>query len=79
MASRSKPQPGLAKAVRQLRSKRRLTQEDLAHAAGLRTGAINAIESGNTNPSWATVKAIARALDVSLGELASLSEKLERG
>jgi DNA-binding XRE family transcriptional regulator len=71
-------QSGLAKAVRRLRDERGWTQEDLAHGAGLRTGAVSAIERGKSDPKWTTVQAIAAALDVSTADLAALADKLAR-
>lgn len=38
---------------------------------------LSLIERGKSNPTWATVKRIARALDVSMGKLAALIEKHE--
>lgn len=73
-----RPQPALGKAIRQLREKRGLTQEVLAPQAGVTTGTLGLIERGQANPTWDTVKGIAAALDVSIGELAKLSEKYER-
>jgi DNA-binding XRE family transcriptional regulator len=73
----SQSQSGLAKAVRQLRDERGWTQEDLAHGAGLRTGAVSAIERGKSDPKWTTVQAIATALEVSTADLAARAEKLE--
>jgi transcriptional regulator with XRE-family HTH domain len=78
VAPRSEPQHGLADAIRELRTKREWSQEELAHRAGLTTGAVNAIEGARSNPTWATVKSIAAALDVSLSRLAGLAEKLDR-
>jgi transcriptional regulator with XRE-family HTH domain len=72
------PQKGLGRAVRQLRDERGLTQESLGHASGVTTGAISRIEAGVRNPTWATVKRLAAALDTSLAEVAALSEELER-
>jgi hypothetical protein len=34
------------------------------------------IEGGNGNPTWATVRDIADALGVSMGDLAKLADKL---
>lgn len=72
MGRQPDPQPALGEAIRQLRNKRGLSQEDLAHAAGVTTGTVSTIERGNSNPTWGTVKSIARALDVSMPELAKL-------
>ena len=78
MPTVGEPQPALGLAIRELRESAGISQEDLAHAAGVTTGTVSAIERGRSNPTWATAKAIAAALDVSLTELASRSEKLER-
>jgi transcriptional regulator with XRE-family HTH domain len=72
------PQPALGEAIRQLRTKRGISQEDLAHLAGVTTGTLSVIERGRSNPAWGTVKSIAKALDVSMPELAKLTEKHER-
>lgn len=78
MGRQPNPQPALGDAIRQLRHKRSLSQEDLAHAADVTTGTISAIERGNSNPTWGTVKDIAQALGVSVAELARLTEKQDR-
>lgn len=77
MARAEQPQSGLGKAVRQLREKRGLTQEALAHDAGVTTGTLSMIERGHSNPAWGTVRGIAEALDVSLAELARTADRLE--
>lgn len=64
--------------MRRARTEHRLSQEDLAHAAGITTGTLSLIERGRSNPTWATVKSIAAALDLSMGEIGSLSDTLER-
>jgi transcriptional regulator with XRE-family HTH domain len=78
MAPPSQPQPALGKAIRQLREKRGITQEGLAHEAGLTTSTMSIIERGLSNPTWGTVKGIAAALDVSMSKLAAQAERLER-
>jgi len=77
MAPSEQPQPAIGKAIRQVRAKRDQTQEAVAHDAGITTATLGVIERGLSNPTWATVKSIAAALDVSIGELAKLSEKFE--
>lgn len=73
-----RPQPALGSAIRQLRRKRGLTQEDLAENAGLTAATLSLIERGRANPTWDTVKKIAAALDSSMGELGRLADRLER-
>ena len=77
MAPSEQPQPAIGKAIRQVREKRGLTQEAVAHNAGITTATLGVIERGLSNPTWATVKSIAAALDVSIGDLAKRSEKFE--
>lgn len=77
MRRSDQPQPALGKAIRQLRDKRGMTQEALAHAAGVTVGHLSMIERGYSNPTWATMKAIAQALDDTLASLAGLAERLE--
>lgn len=78
VAPPAKPQKALGEAIRQLREKRSMSQEDLAHDAGVTTSTISTIERGRSNPTWATVKGIAQALGVSMRELAQLVDELER-
>lgn len=54
-----------------------MTQEALAHAAGITVGHLSTIERGHSNPSWATVKVIASGLAVSMVALAQLSLEME--
>jgi transcriptional regulator with XRE-family HTH domain len=75
MRQSRRSQPGLGNAVRRLREKRELTQEDLAEAAGITVRTLSQLETGNANPTWATVGDIARALGVSIADLAKLSER----
>jgi len=75
MRRSDQPQPALGKAIRQLREERSMTQEALAHAAGVTVGHLSTIERGHSNPTWATVKAISAALRVPLERLAQLAER----
>lgn len=77
MGRPDEPQPALGQAVRQLRERRGATQEALAYEAGITTGTLSLIERGQSNPAWGTVKAIARALGVQIGELATFADKLD--
>jgi transcriptional regulator with XRE-family HTH domain len=68
------PQPGLACAVRQLRTAKGLSQEELAHRAGVHLTWIGRLESGAANPSWAITKRVADGLGVPHSLLAALGE-----
>lgn len=78
MRRSDQPQPALGEAIRHLRQKRGITQEDLAHEADITTGTLSLIERGHANPTWGTLKGIATGLDVSMGELGKLTDRLER-
>jgi transcriptional regulator with XRE-family HTH domain len=66
--------PDLGGAIKRLRVERNLTQEDLAYKAGVTTGTLSRTETGETSPSWRTVKSIAGALDMSAAELVATAE-----
>ncbi len=78
MASSRRPQRALGQAIRELREKRGLTQEVVAHEAGVTASTYGLIERGQSNPTWATVGDIASALGVSMGELAKRADKIKR-
>jgi transcriptional regulator with XRE-family HTH domain len=71
------PQPTLGKALRQLRERAGLSQEALGHKAGVHPTWISALERGQSNPAWGTVRRVAAALDVTLMELVALIERLD--
>ena len=79
MAPRTEPQPGLGRAIRQLRTERGLSQEELGLRAEIHPTWISHLESGRNNPAWGSVRRIAAALDVRLSELARLAEEREEG
>jgi transcriptional regulator with XRE-family HTH domain len=78
MPRRDDPQIGLGKAIRQLRTEGRLSQETLGHRAEIHPTWISHIESGRINPTWGNVRRIANGLKVPLSQLAALAEDLER-
>ena len=78
MAPSDQPQPALGRAIRQLREKRGATQEAVAHDAEITTATLGVIERGLSNPTWATVKGIAAALDVSMAQIAAAADRIEK-
>ena len=76
MGRADEPQRALGSAIRQLREGRGLTQEALAHEAGITTGTLSLIERGQSNPAWGTVSRLADALGSSMGEVGKLTDKL---
>ncbi len=76
MAPRSDPQVALGQAIRQTRTTRGLSQEEVAHGADLHPTWLSHIEGGS-NPAFGTLKRIASALGVEVSEVARLAEKIE--
>jgi transcriptional regulator with XRE-family HTH domain len=66
----------LGRAVRTLRLEAEMTQEELAHAAGLHWTYIGGIERGERNPSWENVVKLARGLNTGISQLAARAEEL---
>jgi transcriptional regulator with XRE-family HTH domain len=58
-------------AMKRLREKRGLTQEALAHEAGITSSYAGQVERGQRVPSLTVILKIARALKVDAGELLS--------
>lgn len=77
---RSKPRTpehaALGEAVRRLRLKANMSQEQLAERVGTDLTQIGGIERGVRNPSYATLVRLATALETSVGELTSLADRL---
>jgi transcriptional regulator with XRE-family HTH domain len=77
---RSKPRSpehaALGDAVRQLRLEAKMSQEDLAEAAGTDLTQVGGVERGVRNPSYTTLLRLAAALGTSVGELTSLADRL---
>jgi transcriptional regulator with XRE-family HTH domain len=66
----------LAKIIRELRNKKGISQEKLARLADVSYNTIVKIESGESkNPTFKTMTGIAKALGVSLDDLATLRQK----
>jgi transcriptional regulator with XRE-family HTH domain len=75
MARSVPPDLALGQALRQLRQAREMTQEAVSHAADLTLGAYGRIERSEVSPAWTTVRAIARALDVSMRDLGAAVDR----
>jgi len=50
--------------VKQLRIKQFLSQEDLAKKSGMTVSTINRLENGKQKPRFATIRKLAKALNV---------------
>ncbi|HET9592674.1 MAG TPA: helix-turn-helix transcriptional regulator [Solirubrobacterales bacterium] len=73
------PLPALGEAIRSLRTRAGLSQEELAGQAELKAAALTAIEAGSEEPRWGDLRRIAYALQTPLERLLEVAEELERG
>jgi transcriptional regulator with XRE-family HTH domain len=65
----------LAIAVRELRVRKSLKQEEVCESSGLGRNYLTTLESGRTNPSFEAMVRVARGLGVSFTELARVFEE----
>jgi transcriptional regulator with XRE-family HTH domain len=75
MTARSPDHAALGQAVRELRNKKGMTQEEVAEAGGLPPTYISDIERGVRNPSYEALLALAGGMGVKLSEIVARSEK----
>ncbi len=59
----------LGQHIREVRERQGMSQEQLALEAGVPYSSVNEIEAGKTNPTIASLMALAEALDIPLREL----------
>jgi transcriptional regulator with XRE-family HTH domain len=78
VAQRSQAHVALGQAVRDLRGRRGVSQEELASLSGVHRTYLGGIERGNRNPSYANILRIAKALRVRPSELLMRAEELEQ-
>lgn len=71
------PQVAVGRAIRELREREGLTQEELAERAGHHLTWVSRIEGGTQAPGWPTLKRLADALDVRMAEVAAIAERIE--
>ena len=77
MVQRSQAHVALGRAIRDFRGRRAISQEDLAHRAGMHRTYLGGIERGERNPSYTNLRKVADALDVDTWELIRRADELE--
>lgn len=65
---------GFGDRLKQLRQRAGMTQEQLAYTARVSLSSVTKAEQGKIEPTWNTVRALAKALGVSLAEFDSVDE-----
>jgi transcriptional regulator with XRE-family HTH domain len=71
------PQAAVGRAVKEIRLREGLTQEELAERAGHHLTWISRVENGTQATGWPTLKRLADALGVKMSELAAVAERIE--
>jgi transcriptional regulator with XRE-family HTH domain len=66
-------------AIRELRSERGISQEEMAYRSGLNRGYYGDVERGERNVSYANILKISRALEVSASHVLLRAEDLSAG
>lgn len=69
------PEEAFGMAVTELRTKRGMTQEDLAHALGYHLSYIGQVERGKKSPTLRTMFNIAQLFEIPASKLLALAEK----
>lgn len=71
---RTRAHDALGHTVRELRARRRLSQEALGYRAGLHRNYVGAIERGEINPTYRVLLKLERGLQFPLSEIIALAE-----
>ena len=77
VAQRSPAHAAFGAAVRDLRGRRGISQEELADLSGMHRTYLGGIERGHRNPSFTNIRRLADALQVRTSELMRRAEELE--
>jgi transcriptional regulator with XRE-family HTH domain len=75
VVQRSPSHAALGRAIRELRVRQSVSQEELAHRSGMHRTYLGGIERGERNPSYTNILRIADALDVSGSALLAAAER----
>jgi transcriptional regulator with XRE-family HTH domain len=77
VAQRSQAHVALGRAIREFRGRSQISQEDLAHKAGMHRTYLGGIERGERNPSYTNLRKVAEALDVDTWQLIRRAREFE--
>lgn len=76
MTQRSQASVALGLAVRDLRGRAGMSQEELGFRSGMHRTYVGGIERGERNPSWMNIVRLAQALTVAPSELVARAQEL---
>ena len=67
--------PDIGKTIKQLRSAKNLTLDQLAESSGVSKSMLSQIERNKTNPTVGTLWSLTEALNIDIGDLLGASPK----
>jgi transcriptional regulator with XRE-family HTH domain len=76
LRARSPEHAALGEAIRRTRKRAELSQEQLADRADINAKQIGILERGTGNPSYMTLARVASALEIRIGELTTMADRL---
>lgn len=76
LKARSPEHAALGEAIRSTREQAELSQEQLADRAEVNPKQIGILERGTGNPSYTTLAQVASALEMRIGDLTTLADRL---
>ncbi len=74
--ARTAEHAALGEAIRRSRLRAQLSQEQLADLAEMNAKQINILERGRGNPTYATLARVAAGLEIRIGDLTTLADRL---
>ena len=79
MATLGDTQQNLGLAVKALRTKLGITQEELSNRTGVHATYVSDVERGARNPSWATLVKLVRGMNATMAELGDEFDRIVAG
>ena len=76
LKARTPEHAALGEAIKRTRLEAKLSQEQLADLAEINAKQIGILERGRGNPSYTTLALVASALEIRIGELTTLADRL---
>ncbi|HEU5062020.1 MAG TPA: helix-turn-helix transcriptional regulator [Solirubrobacterales bacterium] len=73
------PYASLGRALRFLRDEAGMSQDEVAYISDIGSSYISNLENGKVNPTFSTLKRLARALEVDCSKILTLEEIFARG
>lgn len=74
MSDKKQLQKAIGKRIKEIREKKKISQQDIAGLCNIEKSNFSRLEAGNTNPTIYTLNKIAEHLGVTLSELVNIKK-----